>query len=53
MLPLDAAGDRAGARVDDGALPEPLARARPAETPRETVAETLTTIWTRVLYGAG
>lgn len=25
----------------------------PAETPRETVAETLTTIWTRVLYGPG
>ena len=32
VLPLDAAGDRAGARVDDGALPEPLARAAPAET---------------------
>ena len=25
---------------------------QPFETPRETVAETLTTIWTRVLYGA-
>ena len=41
-------GDRAGARVDDGALPEPHSSA-PAWT---TVVDTLTTIWTRVLYGA-
>ena len=47
-------GDRAGAGVDDGALPEPLARPAPGQTtPRETVVETLTTIWTRVLYGVG
>jgi hypothetical protein len=29
-----------------------LGRVRP-DTPRETVAKTLTTIWTRVLYGVG
>ena len=30
VMPLDAERDRARARVDDGALPEPLARPRPA-----------------------
>jgi AcrR family transcriptional regulator len=30
-----------------------LSLGRPSGTPRETVAETLSTIWSRVLYGAG
>ena len=53
VLPLDAAGDRAGARVDDGALPEPLARAVEPTRRARSSPTTLTTIWTRVLYGVG
>ena len=39
VLPLDAARDREGARVDDGALPEPARSGASPPTPRETVAE--------------
>ena len=38
--------------MDDGALPDPHARAASPLTPAPVVADTLTTIWTRVLYGA-
>ena len=39
VMPLDAEGDRPGARVDDGALPEPLDRPRPRTRARPS--------WTR------
>ena len=53
VLPLDAAETaRALVWMMERYLNRSLGR-HPAETPRETVAKTLTTIWTRVLYGAG
>ena len=53
VLPLDA-GETAQALVwmMERYLNRSLGRV-PAELPRETVAQTLTTIWTRVLYGVG
>ena len=51
MLPLDAEETaRALVWMMERYLNRSLGR-QPA-TPRETVADTLTTIWTRVLYGA-
>ena len=52
VLPLDAKETaRALVWMMERYLNRSLGR-EPADTPRETVVETLTTIWTRVLYGA-